>query len=143
MRQGRDAVAHTDLGISQRVVNRPDEVVFRTLELLDERGGHAPCSCAHVDGLGRDAQTRRVGFRNPSIDLHHTDAFTVDGHFHLDRTHCAAEKRAGGLAVQQELELVFAVRRKVVRHHRAPARAERRAVQAILLRAGAGHVVRG
>ena len=77
----------------------------------------------------------------PPVDLHQRGAFAIDRHFHLDIADGAAEQRPGRLAVQQQLELVFAVGGEVVGDDGAAAGAERRAVEAVLLRARARDVV--
>ncbi len=87
-------------------------------------------------------QPVRVGLGDPAIDLHERGALAVDRDLHLNVANGPAEEQPGRLAVQQQLELVLAVGREVVRDDRAAARAERRALDAILLRLRSRHVVR-
>ena len=49
VRQRRDAVADADLRVGQRVVDRLDQIVFRALELLNERGRDTSRPGPHID----------------------------------------------------------------------------------------------
>ena len=69
----------------------------------------------------------------PAVDLEQRGALAVDRDFHLDVADRAAEEQPGGFAVEQQLELVFAVGGEVVRDDRAAARAERRALDTSFL----------
>ena len=79
---------------------------------------------------------------DPAVDLHERGARAVDRDFHLDLADRAAEQRARGLAVQQQLELVVTVGEEVVRDDDSAARAKGRAFDAFLLRLRARHFVR-
>ena len=141
VRQRRDAEARADLRVGQRVIDRRHQVVGHRVEALHERRRQAVRAGLDVNPRRHDVHAVRIGFAHARVDLEHRGALAVDRHFEqlaLDR---AAEQLAGRDRVQLHAEAVFAVRREGVHRRDAAARAERRALDVLHLRAGARHLV--
>ncbi len=141
VRQRRDAEARSDLRVGQAVIDRRQQVVGHRVEALHERRRQAMRAGLHVNPRRDDVHAVRIGFAHARVDLEHRGALAVDRHFEqlaLDR---AAKQLAGRNRVQLHAEAVFAVGRERVLDRDAAARAERRALDVVHLRAGARNLV--
>jgi len=141
VRKTGDAVGLADVRVGERVFDRMNDVVDRTVRHLDERGGDALRAGLHVDRRRRHVEPVRIGLAHQVIDRKQRRARAVDRHFNLLAARGAAEEVAGGPAVQQHLEDVFAVGREVVHDRDAAAGPDGCAVDAAHLRRGAGDVI--
>ncbi len=140
VRQRGDAVGDADLRIRERVIDRRDQIVDRSLEALDEGRGDPLRSGGDVDR--RRLQEQAGGdLRHVRIDVEQRLALAVDRHVDLLAGSRAAEQEAVGVAVQLDAQDVVAVGGEGVGDRNAAARAERRAVDAAQLRRGLGDAV--
>ncbi|OLC42737.1 MAG: hypothetical protein AUH43_21880 [Acidobacteria bacterium 13_1_40CM_65_14] len=143
VRQRRDAVA--DVHVGERVLERRDDVVDRSVETLDEADRHTLRPGADVDRRRTQLESVRafvlteVGLAHRRADVEQGHALAVDRHIHLlgnvHRQHrVAAEETAERLVVHRGFDHVVAVGREDVHDGDAAARAHRRAVDVPHLR---------
>ena len=143
MRHRRDAVAHAHVRVGEREVDRRDQVGERALALDQERGGDVLRARADVDGRRLDAQAGRVALAHPAIELEERNALAVDRDLHAGDAGREPEELTVRARVHVELEDVLAVRREVVGHRDAAARAEGGALDVADLRDGLRDLVDG
>ena len=140
VRQRGGAEHLADVGIRERVLDRHDQVVGRSIEMLDEHRRDAMLAGLDVDLRRLHRQAVRILLVHARVDVHQRHALAVDRDFDLLASIGAAEQVAGRSHVQHDLEVVFAVGREHVQHRQAAAGAERRAFDVAHLRRGARHL---
>jgi hypothetical protein len=78
VRKRRDAVRFTNIGVGERVLDRPDDVVDRTIRHLDERSRHTLRPRFHVNRRRFQIETVRIRLLHVGTDVEQCHAFAVD-----------------------------------------------------------------
>ena len=141
VRQDRDADGAADLRVGQRVLDRRQQIVDRSVEAREEGRRDALRSGFHRDRRRLNVHPVRIGLAHPRVDVEQCGARAVDRHLDLLPSRRAAVELSGRDRVQHHPEDVLAVGRERVHDGDAAARAERRALDVMELVGGARHLV--
>ncbi len=149
VRKTRHSVGIGDAGAGDGPVVRPDQVLDRSFELLEEGGGDSLRARAHEDGLAPQIDPVRVRDVHPAIDgeerrpfaIHRDlDLFRVPGGG-MERGLAASVKSTRGLVVERDPEQVVAVGGEIVDHGDPPAGSVGRPLHLLRLRNPPGNLI--
>ena len=141
-KQGQTVAADAGVTVRQRPFVGRHEIFHRPLGALDERRGHPLRPGAHEDRIRAHGDAFRIGNVHPLVHVQQRHPLAVDRDFELlEARDLAEEALARGGVLEDDAELVGAVRGEVVHHAHAAAGAVGRPLDPLPLGDIAGHRV--